>query len=131
MAPTSRSPRRYPRTARVNEVVREVLADALERLSDPRLEMVTITDVAVTPDLRQASVYYTTHSASPAEAAGAADGVRAAASHLRAMLGREVRLKYLPELHFHEDPAIATGERVEAILRSLRHGAHERPEDER
>ena len=41
--------RRYERTARVNEVVREVLADELERLSDPRLGFVTVTGVEVTP----------------------------------------------------------------------------------
>ncbi|MCL4294018.1 MAG: ribosome-binding factor A, partial [Acidimicrobiia bacterium] len=50
--------RRYPRTARVNEVVREVLADELERLSDPRLGLVTLTDVDVSADLRHADVYY-------------------------------------------------------------------------
>ena len=50
--------RRYDRTARVNEVVREVLADELERLSDPGLGLVTVTGVEVTPDLRQATVYY-------------------------------------------------------------------------
>ena len=51
-------PRRYPRTARVNEVVREALADELERLNDPRLGLVTLTGVDVSPDLRQATVYY-------------------------------------------------------------------------
>src|SRR5262249_52233638 len=51
-------PRRYPRMARVNEVVREALGDELERLSDPRLGLVTITGVEVSPDLRQATVYY-------------------------------------------------------------------------
>ena len=51
-------PRRYPRTARVNEVVREALGDELERLSDPRLGLVTVTGVDVNADLRQATVYY-------------------------------------------------------------------------
>ena len=46
-----RSPRKYPRTLRVNEVVREMIADELERLADPRLELVTITGVDVSPDL--------------------------------------------------------------------------------
>ena len=50
--------RRYERTVRVNEVVREVLADELERLADPRLGLITVTGVEVTPDLRQATVYY-------------------------------------------------------------------------
>ena len=45
------SPRKYPRTARLNESLLEVLAEELERLSDPRLELVTITGVDVTRDL--------------------------------------------------------------------------------
>ena len=52
------STRRYPRTARVNEVMLEVLADELERMSDPRLELVTLTGVDVAADLRHATVYY-------------------------------------------------------------------------
>ena len=53
-----RSTRRYPRMARVNEVVREAVADEIERLSDPRLGLVTVTGVEVSPDLRHATVYY-------------------------------------------------------------------------
>jgi ribosome-binding factor A len=112
----ARSHRRYARTLRVNEVVRESLADELERLSDPRLTMVTITGVEVSPDLRHASVYYAALGRhDPATQAA----LRSAAPHLRAVLGREVRLKYLPELHFREDPAIERGQRIEEILRSL------------
>ena len=50
--------RNYPRTARVNEVVRETIAQELERLSDPRLGFVTLTGVDVKRDLRLADVYY-------------------------------------------------------------------------
>jgi ribosome-binding factor A len=113
-----RTPRPYPRRARVNEVVREVLADEIERLSDPRLGLVTVTAASFNPDLRHATVYY---SALTAEHAG--EALRAAAPHLRAALGRQVRLKYLPELHFEEDPAIAAGARVEEILRNLHGGS--------
>lgn len=119
MARRTGSPRRYPRTLRVNEVVRETLADELERLSDPRLELVTITGVDVSPDLRHASVFYAALDAPPDDTLAA---LRAAAPHLRGVLGRQVRLKYLPELEFREDPAIVSGRRVEEILRDL----HER-----
>ena len=56
--PPPRPHRRYARTLRVNEVVHEVLADELERCSDPRLTMVTVTGVEVSPDLRHATVFY-------------------------------------------------------------------------
>jgi ribosome-binding factor A len=111
--------RRYPRMLRVNEVVREALADELERMSDPRLGMVTITGVDVAADLRHATVYY---AALGREDEGTHDALRAAAPHLRAALGRQVRLKYLPRLDFRSDPAIETGQRVEEIIRHLHHG---------
>jgi ribosome-binding factor A len=119
--------RRFERTARVNEVVREVLADELERLSDPRLGFVTVTGVEVTPDLRQATVYYSALIPAPGE--GEAEGetakkktavaLRSATPHLQAVIGRQVRMKYTPHLVFREDPAIRTGERVDEILRRL------------
>lgn len=131
--------RRYPRTARVNEVVLEVLADEVERLSDPRLGFVTLTGVEVSPDLREATVYYSALGSRAVRAGempeGASDGpesaeareereqtavaLRSAAPHLRTVLGRQVRLKYLPRLTFREDPAIRSGRRVEEILRRI------------
>src|SRR6266568_249158 len=108
--------RRYPRMLRVNEVVREALADELERMSDPRLGMVTITGVDVAADLRHASVYY---AALGREGDETREALRAAAPHLRAALGRQVRLKYLPRLDFRPDPAIEQGQRVEEIIRHL------------
>ncbi len=112
-----RAARRYPRTLRVNEVVRETLAERLERLGDPRLDLVTITGVDVSPDLRHATVFYAALGDHDPEIA---EGLDAASRHLRSALGREVRLKYVPKLHFREDPAIEAGQRVEAILRDLR-----------
>jgi ribosome-binding factor A len=105
--------RRYPRVARVNELVREVVADALERIDDERLELATVTGVDVEPDLRRAIVWFTSSH----------DGVEAALREhrvrLQAAIGRQVRLKRTPELIFRRDPAIAGGRRVEDILRDL------------
>lgn len=112
----SGSARRYPRTARINEVVREALAEELERMSDPRLSMVTVTGVDVTRDLRHAKVYYAALGRHDEEIETA---LRKAAPHLRGVLGRQVRLKYLPELEFVLDPAIEQGQRVEEILRTI------------
>ena len=123
---TPHATRRYERTARVNEVVREVLADELERLSDPRLGFVTVTGVEVTPDLRQATVYYSALAPAGADAEARAEAseetgeaLRSATPHLQAVIGRQVRMKYTPHLLFREDPAIRTGERVDEILRRL------------
>jgi len=110
------APRKFPRTARINEVVREVLAEELERMSDPRLSMVTVTGVDVTRDLRHAKVYY---AALGRHDDGIETALRKATPHLRGVLGRQVRLKYLPELEFLLDPAIEHGQRVEEIIRSI------------
>jgi ribosome-binding factor A len=107
---------------RVNEVVRETLADELERLSDPRLEMVTITGVEVARDLRTANVYFAALDHPVDEVLAA---LAAAAPHLRAALGHQVRMKYLPRLEFHPDRGIEQGERVEAIIREI----HRREEE--
>jgi ribosome-binding factor A len=117
--PARRQPeRRFPRSARINEVVLEVLGDELERLSDPRLGFVTLTGVEVSSDLRHATVYYSV--LGPAEQhEDTSKALRSAGSHLRAALGQQVRLKYLPRLSFREDPAITTGQRVEEIIREL------------
>lgn len=117
MSRPPRPARTYPRSARVNEVVRESIADELERMNDPRLALVTITGCDVAPDLRTAKVYFGALDQSPAEVA---EALQHAAPHLRAVLGREVRMKYLPRLEFLPDPAIESGRRVEDILRSIR-----------
>ena len=116
----ARAARRYDRTARVNEVVREVLADELERIGDPALGLLTITGVEVTPDLRQATVYYSALIPTDGEAEhDTAEALEAARPPLQAAIGRQVRMKYTPLLVFREDPAIRTGERVDEILRQL------------
>lgn len=107
--------RQYPRTARVNQVLREVLAEALEGLldKDPRLGMLTITAVRVEPDFRHATVLF---SSLPQAAEEALVEHRVA---LQASIGRQVRLKRTPQLAFEADPAVASGQRVEDILRGL------------
>jgi ribosome-binding factor A len=112
-------------------VVREVLAEEIERLSDPRLGFITLTDVEVSRDLRHASVYYSAlgekgASQTEEEVEATAAALVSSTRHLRSVLSREVRLKYLPELHFKVDPSIAQGQRVEQILRELRDGERAR-----
>ena len=112
------SSRRYPRTVRINEIVREVLADEVKRLSDPLLGFITVTGAEVSPDLRHATVYYSVFGPVEAHEATVA-ALRSAAPHMRAVLGSQVRMKYSPELTFTEDPAIQHGERVDQIIREL------------
>ena len=111
--------RRYPRTARVNELIREVVADALERLpdEDERLTLVTVTAVQADPDLRHARVFY----ASRQE--GVADALEEVRVRLQAAIARQVRLKRTPQLSFVADPAVTSAERIEGLIRRVRDAA--------
>jgi ribosome-binding factor A len=107
------------RMVRVGEEFREVLAEEIPKLKDPRVGFVTITGVHVTPDLRRAVVLYTALGDDAARRATRA-GLRSAAGHLRSVIGHEVRLKFLPDLEFQEDDIPERAQRVEELLREIR-----------
>ena len=116
---------RGPRTRRVNELLREVIAEEVARLKDPGLGFVTITGVDTAPDLRSARVYYSVlGDEGQQEATG--EALERSAPHIRHEVGRQVRLKYLPELRFETDEAIERGLRMEQLLRDLREEQDER-----
>jgi ribosome-binding factor A len=107
-----------PRTERVGEEFREILAESIQRLKDPRIGFVTVTGVKVSHDLRVAWVYFTTFGDERARAATRA-GLRSASPHLRRELGRQIRLKVVPELRFEEDVTQEAGARVDHIIEDL------------
>jgi ribosome-binding factor A len=106
----------YARSLRVNQVVRQVLAEEIERLADAdeRLRLVTITEVDTAPDLRHATVFLS----SLTDDSTAALVERR--PQLQRALGRQVRMKRTPELEFAVDPAVVAGSRVEDVLRRIR-----------
>jgi ribosome-binding factor A len=112
---TSGSGARYARSLRVNQVLRQVVAEEIERLADAdeRLRLVTVTAVDCSPDLRQATVYLSSISDDAAEA------LEERRLALQSCVGREVRMKRTPRLAFAADPAIVSGEAVESVLRRL------------
>ena len=109
------------RMARVQEEFREVLAEEIPRLKDPRMGFVTVTGVKVTPDLKKARVFYSVFGDDKAKA-GTRAALRHASKHLRTVLGHEVRLKFTPELTFEEDRAIAEASRIDELLKQAERG---------
>ena len=105
----------YARSLRVNQVLRQVVAEELERLADAdeRLRMVTVTSVDSTTDLRQATVYL---SSLPDDAADALGERRV---QLQRAVARQTQLKRTPQLRFAQDPAVVAGGRVEDALRRI------------
>lgn len=110
---------RTPRTERVSEEFREIFAEEIPKLKDPRVGFVTVTGVHVTPDLRRAIVFYTVLGEEGDRRATAA-GLRSASGHLRQVLGQQVRLKFLPELVFEEDDTMERAGRVDELLRRIK-----------
>jgi len=118
------------RNPRVDRDVRAAIADILEtELSDPRLDLVSITGVEVTPDQDVAVVLWSTpdpgliSSERGAAALARPDQVTAAlesaAPRIRSLLGRRVKLRLTPELRFRPDPMLERADRVERLLLDL------------
>ena len=107
-----------PRMRKVNEQLREVVAEAIVDLKDPRIGFVTITGVDCAPDLRHAIVFYSVLG-SKEEAAATGEALTSARRKIQAAVASEVRLKYTPILEFRIDPSIEHGMRISRILHDL------------
>lgn len=86
-----------------------------KKVSDPRLDFVTITAVKVSPDLRQAHIYVS----AVGNQQEAMEGFDRAASFLRRELGSRLALRYVPELTFHLDESLERGERIDQLLEEI------------
>ena len=107
------------RPTRVGELLQAEIADLLLRqLKDPRLSMVTISRVDVSPDLREARIYVS-RVGSEHEQREAMAGFDRAMGFIRGQLGRRLKLRYTPNLTFLLDTAIADGVRISRLLHDL------------
>ena len=127
MARRRNPPKGYRRTDRVNELLREVIAEELGRIDDENLELVTITGVTVDDELTVATVYFSSLLTEGESAAdGSGDDAQAVAqrleSHrveLQAAINRQTRLRRTPVLGFRPDSGVREGARIEEILREI------------
>jgi ribosome-binding factor A len=100
--------------------IREVVASTLEmQVKDPRLGMVTITDAKLTPDLREATLYYTVYG-SDEERQATAMALESAKGVLRAQVGKQTGVRYTPSLAFIADVVPETAGRIEELLAKAR-----------
>jgi ribosome-binding factor A len=106
------------RMRRVNESVRQVLAEALPGLKDPRIGLVTVTGVDTTPDLRHATVYVSVLGSGRRRRATLL-ALEAAHGVLQGRLARELRLKRTPELTFQYDESVERGVRMTRLIDEL------------
>jgi ribosome-binding factor A len=98
-----------------DQIQRELSALLHTELKDPRVGMITLTDVEVSPDLAHAKVFFTT--LGDAEALARTElGLARAAGFLRSELGRRLKLRVTPEVRFVHDPSVERGARLSRLI---------------
>ena len=107
------------RINRINEEIQKALAELIRELKDPRVQntMISITRVETTPDLRYAKVYVSFLQENLA--ADALKGLKSAGGYQRRELGRELQLRYTPELVWALDDSITYGAKLLSLINSL------------
>jgi len=105
------------RARKLADRVREIVAATLEmRVKDPRLVFITVTDARVTPDLRDATIFYTVYGDDEARASTAA-ALESAKGVLRSEVGRQTGIKHTPSLTFIPDALPDTARQIDDLLR--------------
>lgn len=109
-------PKDFPRSRRIAEQVQRELSDIIRlELKDPRVGMITLTDVEMTPDYAHARVYFTLlGDASRIEEAQA--GLQHAAGYLRTELSHRLKTRIVPQLHFEYDASVERGVRLYKLI---------------
>src|SRR3954469_1099132 len=109
----------HNRPERVAHQIQHLLGEVFARgMRDPRLGFVTITGVKMSPDLREARVYWTTHG-DETQRKATAKGLESARGFLRREIAGELKLRITPDLHFEYDEAIDRGERIEQLIKQV------------
>lgn len=109
------SQHKYPRTARLNESLREVIADELTRIDDERLHLVTITSIDVDAEMNRAIVYFDSLAGEDGDAQ-ILEGLSNHRVRIQSSVARQIRSKKTPILHFRPDETIRAADRIDQIL---------------
>lgn len=109
-------PKDYPRTRRVAEQIQRELAEIVrQELKDPRVGMITLTEVEVSPDYAHAKIFFT-HLGESRQTADTVSGLQHAGGFLRSQLAQRLKLYAVPELHFIYDTSVERGIRLSGLI---------------
>lgn len=109
-------PRDFPRSRRIAEQIQRELSDIIRvELKDPRVGMITITDVEMTQDNAHAKVFFTVLGQQP-RIDEAAAGLQHAAGYLRSQLAQRIKIRVVPQLHFEYDASVERGIRLSQLI---------------
>jgi ribosome-binding factor A len=107
------------RVSRVGEQIKKEIVDIVRtELKDPRIGFVTITDVEASGDLQHATVYVSVLGDADKRKASM-DALHKASGFIRSEVGRRVRLRRTPELHFKLDTSLDYSTRISEVLRDI------------
>lgn len=110
----------FSRSRRVGEQIRRILAQLLQdEIHDPRIGMVTLTAVEVSRDLSHAKIFFTVLDDDADAASKTRDALSHASGFLRRALGRQIKLRLTPELHFEYDRSVERGRRLTSLIDSV------------
>ena len=123
--------RHFPRTARLNTLLQQIVADHLERVDDDRLGFLTVTGVEVDSDLNKAEVFISALGVEPDPEADAEylEALSEYRKPIQAEIASQARLRKTPEVVFAFDPGVRAGARIEEILSGLDRPAESDPAD--
>ena len=109
-----------PRLEKINEELKREISEIVQyKLKDPRLGLVTITGVEITPDLRCAKVYFSVLG-SVQEEAKAEQGLKSSAGYVRRLIGEAIKIRYTPQLDFRYDDAAEYSQHISDVLEKLK-----------
>ena len=109
-------PRDFPRSRRIADQIQRELSDIIRlELKDPRVGMITLTEVEVTADQSHARVFFTSLG-DPASVAETARGLQHAAGFLRSELAHRMKLRVVPQLQFKYDESVERGMRLSRLI---------------
>ena len=121
--------REFGRSARVSSQLQKELALVLQRsIKDPRIGFITVNDVDVTRDLAVANIYVTVLNADQQTKKTNIDCLNEAAHYIRVEVGKQMRMRSVPELRFFYDDSFDTGMRVSELLSGLEKKQHQKEE---
>lgn len=117
-------PRQFNRSDRVAGSLRRELAKLIQmELRDPEVGFISLSDVEVSRDLAHAKVFVTVFESE--KAGSSLKALKRAAGFLRSRLGQEMRIRSVPELHFHHDASVETGQRMDSLIEAAVAADHE------
>lgn len=113
----------YKRSDRVGDLIRQEIASLIQHgdIKDPRVGFVTITHVKMSPDLKEAKVYFS-QMGSEEDVETSRDGLNSASGLIRRRLAKTLNLKHIPHIEFFYDETIAYSDHIERVIRDLKKG---------